>query len=69
MAENQEKKKAKKNIISDKINRAIPILKPALTGSVWCLPTLPSIITSFHQLPEQNIKETIPNISVGLENA
>ena len=42
-------KKAKKNIISEMINKAIPYLNPVLTTFVWC-PCPDSLITVINQL-------------------
>jgi hypothetical protein len=66
LAEKYEKKKAKKNITSDRIKSDIPILKPFLTVSEWCFPTKPSLTISLHQLHKQNITAIRPSIAIAL---
>jgi len=53
-------KKAKKNIISDTINKIIPIFKPFLTYELWCPSKVASRITSRHHVNITPINNTKP---------
>jgi len=54
-------KKAKKNIISDTINKIIPYLKPVCTALVWCPSKVASLITSLHHIIIVKTTKVKPN--------
>ena len=54
-------KNAKKNIISDTINKIIPYLKPVCTTLVWWPSNVASLITSLHQIIIVSTTKIKPN--------
>ena len=54
-------KKAKKNIISETINKIIPYLKPVCTALVWWPSKVASRITSLHQIIIVKTTKSNPN--------